>query len=76
MPPYATVIRFRDIGESWPAMNAWSIIVEKVESQSSEYDWLANIRYLVQDAPHNELYPNREFELYEGSKCVATGVLL
>lgn len=75
-PPYATVVRFRDTEEPWPPANAWSLVVEKIQTQSDEYEWIANIRFLVDEAPHDELCPNREFELYEGAKCVATGVIL
>ena len=75
-PPYATVVRFKDSDEPWPPPNAWSLVIEKVESQSDEYNWNANVRYLVDDAPHDELRVDREFELYEGGKCVATGVLV
>jgi len=52
------------------------LVVEKIQTQSDEYEWIANIRFLVDEAPHDELCPNREFELYEGAKCVATGVIL
>ncbi len=76
VPPYSTVVRFSDSGEPWPPQNAWSLIVEKIESRSGEYDWVANVRYLVGDAPHDDLRANREFELYEGGKCVATGIVL
>lgn len=74
-PPYATLVRFIDSGGPWPPPNAWSLVVEKIESQSDEYHWVANVRFLVDDAPMGELRANREFELYEGGKCVATGVL-
>ena len=75
-PPYATVVRFTDTEEPWPPQNAWSLVIEKVESESDEYDWVANVRYLVDEAPHDDLNADREFELFEGAKCVATGVLL
>jgi hypothetical protein len=75
-PPYATVVRFKDTMEPWPPPIAWSLVIEKVPPLSGEYDWVANVRFLVNEAPVNELRPNREFELYEGARCVATGVLL
>ena len=75
-PPYATVVRFCDSDEPWPPANAWSLVVEKIEDTSNEYEWLAEVRYLVDDAPHEELRFNREFELYEGGKCVAIGTIL
>lgn len=75
-PFYATVVRFTDSNEPWPPENAWSLVIEKIESESDEYDWVADVRYLVNEAPHDELRPNREFELYEGAKLVAYGVLV
>jgi len=75
-PAYATVVRFKDTDEPWPPERAWSLVIEKIEAESGEYDWLANVRYLVDEAPHDELKSGREFELFEGGKCVATGVLL
>jgi len=75
-PPYATVARFLDSDEAWPPENAWSLVIERIEEASAEYEWLAEVRYLVADAPHEELRPEREFELYEGGKCVAIGRIL
>ena len=75
-PPYFTVVRFVDSDDSQPPENAWSLVIEKVESQSTEHEWLAEIRYLVEDAPRDEIRPNRQFELYEGAKRVATGVVV
>ena len=74
-PQYSTVVRFCDSDEPWPPANAWSLVVEKIGTQSSEYEWSANVRYLADEAPHDELRSLREFELYEGNKCVATGIL-
>ena len=69
-------MRFKDTEEPWPPPNAWSLVIEKIESESDDYRWLANVRYLAAEAPHHELRQDREFELYEGSKCVATGVMV
>lgn len=76
LPSYATVVRFTDTGDPWPPENAWSLVIEKIASESDEFEWLANVRYLVDEAPHHELKPHRQFELYEGGKLVATGVIL
>jgi hypothetical protein len=50
------------------------MVVEKIPELSQTNDWVANIRFLVSEAPAAELRPDREFELFEGAKCVATGV--
>ena len=75
-PPYATIVRFKDSTEPRPAPVEWSLVVEKASELSNEYDWVANVRFLVNEAPMNELRVGREFELFEGWKCVATGVLI
>ncbi|HEX4123889.1 MAG TPA: hypothetical protein VHY37_04120 [Tepidisphaeraceae bacterium] len=72
LTPYTTEIRFKE--PAWPPTEAWSLVVEKIPELSSEYDWVANVQFLAKQAPENELRSNREFELYEGKKCVATGV--
>jgi len=76
LPPYATVVRFVDCEEAWPPRIAWSLVVEKEEALSQEYIWLANVRYLVKEAPHESLTPGREFELFEGNRLVARGRLV
>jgi hypothetical protein len=75
-PAYATVVRFRDSQEPWPPPNAWSLVVKKVDEVGDEFTWVAIVHYLVNEAPQNELRAGREFELYEGGKCVASGLLI
>ena len=74
-PPYATVIRFKDTNEPWPPPIAWQLIVEKKRTLSNDFEWEVGVRYLVEDAPSNELVAGREFELFEGGKMVAEGRL-
>jgi len=50
--------------------------VEKISSANDGLEWLANVRYLVDEAPSHELYAGREFQLYEGGTCVATGTIV
>ncbi len=74
VPPYATVVRFAD--EPWPPVSgAWSLVVIKDEQASTDYRWVANVHFLVEEAPHDSLRDGREFELYEGNKCVARGTI-
>jgi len=75
-PPYATIVRFLDINEPWPQDVVWTLVVEKIESSTDGREWLANVRFLVPHAPAEALRADRAFELYEGAKCVAAGVLL
>jgi hypothetical protein len=71
---YSTVVRFTD--EPWPAPLAWSMVVKMLESIDEGYRWLADVDFLVDAAPHDSLHEGREFELYEGKKCVARGKLV
>ena len=74
-PPYSTVIRFVD--EPWPCpAGSWSLVVVKDASRSTEYKWMADVHFLVEEAPHESLLEGRAFELYEGSRCVARGTVL
>jgi hypothetical protein len=74
--PYYAVVRFKDTTGPWPPPVAWSLVVEKIVELSTEYDWVADVHFLVKEAPATDLRPGREFELYEGKRCAATGVLV
>ncbi|MDR1891519.1 MAG: hypothetical protein LBQ48_00680 [Oscillospiraceae bacterium] len=52
----------------------WSLIVKNKETLG-EYETIAEVSYLSKKAPDN-LRKNVEFELYEGRKLVAKGVVL
>lgn len=74
-PAYSTEVRF--IGDPWPPVDAsWSLVIEKDESLSGEFKWVADVHFLVSEAPHEELRAGRKFELYEGNKRVATGEIV
>ena len=73
-PPYSTVIRFVD--EPWPHPTGWSLVVAKDASRSTDDKWMADVHFLVEEAPHESLLEGRAFELYEGSRCVARGTVL
>jgi hypothetical protein len=74
-PPYATEVRFTDGEETWPPQEAWSLVVMKRETESSDYKWVADVHFLVNAAPHDSLRNGRTFDLYEGNKCVARGYI-
>ncbi len=75
IPSYATEIRYVD-GERWPDSEGWSLVIAKIEQLSTTYRWIADVHFLVEEAPHDSLRDGRAFELYEGSKCVARGRVL
>jgi len=54
--------------------NFWSLIVIN-KNEISENETIAEIKYLSDQAPDN-LGKNVEFELYEGNKLVANGIIL
>ena len=75
IPPYSTVVHFVD--EPWPhPSGSWSLVVIKDEPRSTESRWVADVHFLVEGAPHDALREGRAFELYEGGKRVARGLLL
>jgi len=70
--PYAPEVRFLD--DPWPPTGAsWSLVIVKREQSSTNARWNADVNFLVDEAPHDSLTEGREFELYEGNKCVARG---
>lgn len=73
-PPYAAVIRFKDDKGPWPPQIAWTLVVRK-HADLGENLWSADVLFRSQNAPHDALISGREFELFEGSKRVADGVI-
>jgi hypothetical protein len=74
-PPYATEVRFID-SDTWPPSEAWSLVIVKNERLSTQSRWIADVHFLVEEAPHDSLREGRAFELYEGNKRVARGQVL
>ncbi|MEO6435554.1 MAG: hypothetical protein ABIP55_07300 [Tepidisphaeraceae bacterium] len=72
-PMYSTVARFAD-DLNWPA-EAWSLVVRKIRDYGGGRFWFAKVEFLVDDAPHGLLKPGARFDLYEGRKFVATGLV-
>lgn len=71
-PPYATLVHLKGDEEPWPPKEAWSLVVRKTK-QIDPFTWHADVDFLVQAAPRGALISGKKFELYEGSKCVASG---
>ncbi len=72
---YVTVSRFEQEAAKWPE-EAWSLVVEPVEAALGPNCVVANVRFLVPDAPAYLLATGNRFELYEGWQCVARGEIL
>jgi len=72
---YITVARFEDEKEKYP-QEAWSLVVENIESVDSGGLTIGDVRFLVDDAPDYLLHEGSVFELYEGRNMVAKGQIL
>jgi hypothetical protein len=72
-PTYSTVVRF-DEDKDWPTQ-AWSLWVEFIRSYADGQYLYARVRFLFPDAPHELLHEGSRFQLYEGRKLVATGLV-
>lgn len=69
---YATVSCFQEDAESW-SQEAWSIVLDFDEPPLKQGNpSMAKARFLVDAAPVDRLKPGRAFDLYEGTKRVAT----
>ena len=66
---YSTLVRF---GSNAVAGN-WSLVVDLIRSLDGALRWLANVHFLVEEAPQHLLVSGAEFTLHEGWKCVAHG---
>ena len=73
-PRYSTVARFED-DPQWPHQ-AWSLVVEIDRWFGSGKYVLSKINFLVDEGPHQLLDAGNRFELLEGAKRVAKGIVL
>ena len=73
-PVYSTMARFED-DSRWPH-EAWSVVVEFVRSFNEGRYTLAAIRFLSPSGPNELLEEGNRFELLEGGRRVAKGVIL
>ncbi len=71
-PVYWAVVKLLD---SEPQSNSWSMYVRKLASSEDGYSWNAAVKFRVEEAPHHLLKDKLRFELYEGAKRVATGMI-
>jgi hypothetical protein len=70
--PYRPVVHFADEPEEAPAYGSWSLVVQRVQS-FGPLEWLADVHFLVEEAPQHLLRTGAEFSLYEGPHRVADG---
>ncbi len=74
-PRYITVARFEDDKDNWPN-EAWSLVLEFGGVPSESLCVLADVSFLVPDAPAELLHQGSIFELFEGHQLVARGEVL
>jgi hypothetical protein len=64
-PRYVAPTQFESAAESWPE-EAWSLVVELIDRPREPNEWVAQVHFLVEDAPHDWLTEGEDFALYEG----------
>ena len=72
---YSTAARFEDDIENWPR-EAWSVVVRPLRMFPGDRYQLAEVSFLADVAPANLLRRGSRFELLEGTRRVAKGVIL
>lgn len=73
---YRAVSRFEDSRDRWPEA-VWSIVVDPVRSVGDQnLAILAEVQFLMPEAPSELLTEGARFELCEGYRVVAKGVVL
>jgi hypothetical protein len=73
-PSYSTMARFEE--DAGSSHGEWSLVVEFEKRFKDPRVLLANVRFLVDAAPHHLLHSGSRFELFEGRKRVAKGIVL
>jgi hypothetical protein len=73
-PLYSTLVRFDD-DPRWPH-EAWSLVVRCLEPYDDGRFWFAEVAFLFHDAPIQLRHENARFQLYEGRRMTATGIVL
>jgi hypothetical protein len=71
-PRYVADGRFLAHAEKWE-IEGWDLVVTKIGDMDEPTQWLAEVHFRVEEAPHEWLTPGAEFELYEGKRKVAVG---
>jgi hypothetical protein len=73
-PKYITVARFKSQESDW-INEAWSLVVEFINPINDDLSLLAKVKFLAEEAPSSWLKEGAAFELMEGNKVVASGVI-
>ena len=71
---YAPLIRFEDDWKT-PPLNAWSVVINCDDEADSRNLQKGTIQFLVEEAPQHLLYEGSKFDLFEGPRRVASGIV-
>jgi hypothetical protein len=74
-PKYSTVVQFENDSTDW-LKEAWSVVIEFHETPNESLCIIANLSFLVEEAPHHFLAVGNRFKLFEGRRVVATGEVI
>lgn len=72
---HVIVSRFEGNAFAWPH-EAWSLVIDFHTSPRTDKTVLADIHFLVPEAPVEMLYSGSPFELLDGNRVVAQGVVV
>jgi hypothetical protein len=73
-PQYSTLVHFEE-DPGWEK-GAWSLMVDYDKDFQNPRVVLARVRFLSEDGPRDLLHAGSRFELFEGKKRVAKGIVL
>src|SRR5690348_12604028 len=76
LSPYTAVVWFPATGPLGQSLDYWTLKLTKVSDTKDALEWIAEVCFLFDDAPHTLLAKDAVFELYEGRRCVARGKVL
>ena len=74
-PTYTTVARFELQGDHW-INDAWSLVLDFMGAPDDHHCHLAKVRFLAEGGPSGWLEEGTRFELMEGPKVVARGLII
>ena len=72
-PSYFPTARFEG---DHPPDRDWSVVIRLENVIQSGQFWLAHFQFLADAAPETLIHGGSRFELMEGAKCVAKGVVM
>jgi hypothetical protein len=72
---FVSPVRFESQRSRWPR-DAFSLVMEFTSQPDAERSHVVTVHFLVEAAPHELLSAGQEFDVLEGDRLVATGLVL